>query len=71
MTTPLYWIELNNTDELWVGTTFASLLAGLIRGFLKLDPDDRTAARRAHATTVARTVQDRLLSNAITDGAVD
>lgn len=67
---PLYWIELTN-GELWLANDPADLVAGLLPGYLKLDLAARTAARRAYATTVARTVQDRLLTEAITDGTVD
>ena len=69
-TQPLYWIELA-TGELWLANDPAHLVGGLLPGYLKLGPEARTAARRAYATTIARTVQDRLLCEAITDEAVD
>ena len=69
-TQPLYWIELA-TGELWLANDPAHLVGGLLPGYLKLGLEARTAARRAYATTVARTVQDRLLSEAITDETID
>ena len=69
-TQPLYRIELA-TGELWLANDPAHLVGGLLPGYLKLGLEARTAARRAYATTVARTVQDRLLSEAITDETID
>ena len=71
MTTPLYWIELNDADELWVGTTLAGLLAILIPGYVQMGTARSLTARRAYATTVARATQERLFAQAIAEGTAD
>ena len=71
MTTPLYWIELNDADELWVGTTLAHLLAILIPGYLQMGTARSLTARRAYATTVAQAAQERLFAQAIAEGTAD
>lgn len=70
-TKPLYWIERAGAEELWVASTIADLVAGLIPGYASMDTIQQNASRRSYATTVAQAVQQDLFRQAIANHQID